>query len=292
MTLPNFLVIGAQRAGTSLLHTILAAHPEVCVPSERKEIQFFDRYFERGPSWYQDYFPPAGDAARYRAIGEATAGYLAHPDVPARVHALIPDCRLVAVLRNPVERAFSWYQYARRSRNEGRDLETFLEADPAVLDGGLYGRHLQRWFDHFPRASVKVMIYEELVQEPARELGGLAGFLGLERSWDDPAGLMARKVNTSEIPRFRAGFAAARRFGSYLMQRDVNWPTRIAKRLGVRQWFGTAARGPRSGLPPATRARLAAFYEHDVARLALLLQRDLDVWPLHGSRPAPEPGVP
>ena len=77
MTLPSFLVIGAQRAGTSLLHQILLAHPDVYVPAQRKEVHYFDRYFERGVEWYQSYFPAADAAGRYRAIGEITPDYLA-----------------------------------------------------------------------------------------------------------------------------------------------------------------------------------------------------------------------
>ena len=90
MSLPTFLVIGAQRAGTSLLHQILLAHPEVYVPRERKEVHYFDRYFERGVAWYEGYFPAADAARNYRAIGEITPDYLATEEAPARIHALLP----------------------------------------------------------------------------------------------------------------------------------------------------------------------------------------------------------
>ena len=95
MTLPNFLVIGAQRGGTTLLHRILDAHPEVYVPQRRKEIHFFDWYHERGADWYAGFFPGEG-TARYRAIGEVTPDYLFEPQTPHRIRALLPDCRFVA----------------------------------------------------------------------------------------------------------------------------------------------------------------------------------------------------
>ena len=85
MSLPDFLVIGAQRAGTSLLHQILLGHPEVYVPRERKEVHYFDRYFERGVAWYEGYFPAADAARSYRAIGEITPDYLATEEAPARI---------------------------------------------------------------------------------------------------------------------------------------------------------------------------------------------------------------
>jgi hypothetical protein len=275
MSLPDFLVIGAQRGGTSLLHQILLAQPDVYVPVQRKEVHYFDRYFERGPEWYQSYFPAADAVDRYRAIGEITPDYLATAEVPARIHALLPDCRLIAILRNPVDRAHSWYQYARRTRNEGRDFETFLREEPAALDWGRYHRHLQRYLALFPRQALLVLVYEELVRDPPAELGRLARFLGIATIPPDPD-LLGRRINPSELPRFRRGFALARRVGGLLARHDLNWPVRAAKRLGVRRWFGSST--PAAALSSADRERLAAFYADDVRKLGDLLQRDFDIW--------------
>jgi len=278
MTRPDFLVIGAPRAGTSLLHRILQAHDEVYVPTQRKEIQFFDRYFDRGPAWYERYFPPSREASAYRAIGEASPGYLAAAEAPARIHALIPDCRLIAILRNPVDRAHSAYQYARRSYNERADFETFLRHHPAVMEAGLYGKHVGLYLALFSRESLLVLLFEELIGDPARELDRLRSFLTLSHGWDDPRGLLEQKVNPSDVPRFRAAFATARRVGGFLMRHDVNWPVRMAKRAGVRKAFGRSAPAP--PVPAAMRARLAEFYRADVAELARLVRRDLRVWHL------------
>ena len=275
MSFPDFLVIGAQRAGTSLLHQILLAQPDVYVPVQRKEVHYFDRYFARGPEWYQSYFPAADAVDRYRAIGEITPDYLATAEVPARIRALLPACRLIAILRNPVDRAYSWYQYARRTRDERRDFETFLREEPAALDWGRYHRHLQRYLALFPREALLVLVYEELVRDPATELGRLARFLGIGTIQADPD-LLGQRINPSELPRFRRGFALARRAGALLTRHDLNWPVRAAKRLGVRRWFGRTA--PAAGLTSADRERLAAFYADDVRELGGLLQRDFDIW--------------
>lgn len=278
MSLPNFLVIGAPRAGTSLLHhKILLPHPEVYVPVQRKEVHYFDRYYERGLEWYQSYFP-SGEAEQFQAIGEVTPDYLATPEAPARIHALLPGCRLVAILRNPVDRAWSWYLHARRSRNEGRDFARFIEEDPAALSGGLYHQHLQRYLALFPRQQLLVLIYEELVENPGRELGRLAAFLGVGMIWSDPAALLHERVNPGETPRFAGTFALARRAAGALTRHDLNWPVRVAKQLGVRRWFGRTASEPT--LSAAERRRLADFYRDDVGELAALLERDLEVWPL------------
>jgi hypothetical protein len=276
VSLPNFLVIGAQRAATTLLHQLLLAHPDVYVPVRRKEIHYFDRYFERGVTWYEGYFPTADAARQYRAIGEITPDYLAIEAAPARIHGLLPACRLIAILRNPVDRAYSYYQHARRSRNERRDFQTFMREEPTALAWGLYHQHLQRYLALFSREALLVLVYEELVRDPGPELARLTRFLNVDMVWRDPAALFRERVNASEVPRFRHGFALARRAGAVLARHDLNWPVRMAKRIGARRWFGSSA--PEPSLPPADRARLAAYYQDDIRQLSGLLQRDFHIW--------------
>ena len=278
--LPNFLVIGAQRSGTTLLHRLLEAHPQVYVPTRRKEIHFFDRHHQRGARWYGAFFPAIDAAKGLVAIGEATPDYLATPEVAGRIHRLLPDCRLIAVLRSPIARAYSWYQYSRRSHGEERDLELFLSQDPTALDWGLYARHLERYLGLFPRSQLLILIYEELLAEPERELLRLRSFLGLDPdlAWPGARQLMAERVNTSSPPRFHRSFALARRLGSWLTRRDLDVAVRLAKRAGLRRLFG---KGPPAALmSAATRQRLAGFYADDVARLTALLGRDQPVWRL------------
>ena len=138
MTLPNFLVIGAQRAGTSLLHQIFLKNFEIYVPTRRKEVHFFDRYFDRGTAWYQRYFPTGESAQLYSSIGEITPDYLCTPEVPARIATTLLQCKLLVILRNPVCRAYSWYQYCCRTRNDQRTFSSFLRNDPTCLDWGVY----------------------------------------------------------------------------------------------------------------------------------------------------------
>jgi Sulfotransferase domain len=116
-SLPGFLIIGAQKAGTTALYAYLRWHPAVLGPSW-KEVSFFDRHYSRGEAWYRGQFPNAlrlqlverRSGAR-PIVGEASPSYLFHPLAPERVAALLPGARLVALVRNPVERAFSHYQH-------------------------------------------------------------------------------------------------------------------------------------------------------------------------------------
>src|SRR5947209_8592328 len=118
--LPNFLILGAQKAGTTALYAYLRWHPEITGPSF-KEVSFFDRHYARGERWYRAHFP----ARRRPFVGEASPSYLFHPLVPERVARLLPDARLVAILRNPVDRAFSHYQH---EVSLGREPLSFEEA--------------------------------------------------------------------------------------------------------------------------------------------------------------------
>jgi Sulfotransferase domain len=276
MTLPDFLVLGAQRAGTTLLHRILAAHPDIFVPNRRKEIHYFDRYFDRGVPWYQAFFPATEQACRYRAIGEVTPDYLFEREVPGHIHDLLPACRFIVSLRHPVARAYSAYLHAVRSYNEPRDPGRFFSEERATLERGLYSEQLARYFELFPRSAFLLLVYEELVADPAGQLARVATFLGVDRGWDEPGALLRERVNASEIPRFGAAFARARRFGALLTRHDLDWIVRLAKDSGISKLFGR--KGTDRQLPEPTRRMLEAFYRDEITTLEPILGHDLRRW--------------
>jgi sulfotransferase family protein len=278
VTLPSFLVIGAQRGGTTLLHRILDSHPEVYVPYRRKEIHFFDWYFDRGIQWYSKFFPPSHEALRYRAIGEATPDYMFDPRVPGRIHATRPDCRFVLSLRNPIARAFSWYRFCLRSVNEQRPPDQFFLQEKQCLQRGRYSEQLARYFALFPRDAFLILIYEELVADPRPQLEALANFLRLSRGWPDPSSLVQQQFNASEIPRFRAAFARAQRFGEFLTRNDLDWIVRLARQARIPQMFGKRTSTPQ--LSDRTQRTLAEYYADEVVTLEKMLGRRLDLWTL------------
>jgi Sulfotransferase domain len=201
--LPSFLVIGAQRAGTTSLFYYLCSHPDVARPVT-KEIHFFDDNYWREADWYRSFFALA--LGGKRVTGEATPYYLFHPAVPSRVAATIPDVKLVALLRNPVDRAYSHYHKMKRMSIERLSFRKALAAEERRLAGeeerlladpryrsrhhrrhayvgrGLYADQLERWLAAFPQDQLLVLLSEDFFARPAEVYGETLDFLDL-RPW-------------------------------------------------------------------------------------------------------------
>ena len=198
--LPDFLVIGAQKAGTTALYAYLRWHPGITGPSW-KEVSFFDRHWWRGEAWYRGQFPlRAGE----RLVGEASPSYLFHPLAPERARSLVPDVRLVALLRDPVDRAYSQYQHEVALGREPLSFEDALAAEDERLLGeierlvvdprafsrawwdhsyasrGRYAEQLERWLAAFPREQLLVVRTEDLGERPAETYASILAFLGAE----------------------------------------------------------------------------------------------------------------
>ena len=198
--LPDFLIIGAQKAGTTALYSYLRGHPRVTGPSW-KEVSFFDRHYARGAAWYRGNFPNALRARR-ALVGEASPSYLFHPLAPERVAALVPHARLIVLLRDPVDRALSHYHHevalgretlpfedalaCEEERTRG-EVERMLSNSAYFSDAwwnytylarGRYAEQLERWFASFPREQLLVLTSDELSDEPGAAYARVLEFLG------------------------------------------------------------------------------------------------------------------
>ena len=184
--LPEFLIIGGQRCGTTSLYRYLAAHPSVR-PATGKELQFFSLHHRRGERWYRAHFPVRPPGVR---SFEASPYYLFDPDVPARAAAMLPQAKFIALLRDPAERAYSHYLHSKAYGVEPLSFADALDAEPARLATGdhtarrrfsyvargRYAEQLSRWLDHIPRERLLVVRTEDLNAHYPQILG----FLGLD----------------------------------------------------------------------------------------------------------------
>lgn len=195
---PDFLIIGAQKAGTTALYDFIKQHPKVV--KKKLEVHFFDINFFLGVDWYQAQFAerPTPD----HIIGDKSPYYMFHPYVPERVHSLYPKVKIIAILRNPVDRAYSQYWMNVRSANETLSFEKALKAEHKRLKGendnikdptypcrnhrrfsylsrGIYVEQLRNWLTYFPREQLWVISSDDLRNDANTVLNQIFEFLGL-----------------------------------------------------------------------------------------------------------------
>ena len=282
--LPNFLGIGVPKAGSTWLYELLASHPEVWVPHEKREVQFFNMYFDRRVEWYMQFFPTENEASRYSAVGEVTPHYFYcdRARIKEVKRILGEDTRLILILRDPVERVYSHYWFLKRIKGLNLSFEDFLEKRPVVADWSSYACHLERWLEYFDRDQFLIMVFEKDLRSVKSAKLKLADFLGL--SVDQFPGEAGRDiVNKRHVPRYRKLYAWAVQVGHKLRDADMYWATTLARKFGVKNWFGNA-RLERKEMHPETRRRLEARYQPEIAELEEMTDMDLSLW-LDGVKP-------
>ncbi|VEP16411.1 conserved hypothetical protein [Hyella patelloides LEGE 07179] len=274
--LPSFLGIGAMRSGTTWLDNILRSHPDIYLPERRKEIHFFDLYYDKGINWYQDFFPTEEQRQNYQQIGEITPAYLYLPEIPSRIKDSIPNCRFLVILRNPVDRAYSHYGFWVKNSAEKRAFEDLLEQEPEIIGKGMYYQQFERYLQHFPRESFLVLIFEEITQNPLPALEQLSKFLAVDSHKFDLS-TTSQKKNASASVLFPQARALACKFRDFLRNNDIDWLWNLAKSSGVNQIFETTGK-PLPPLNREIRAKLIDRYSSDVSNLEKLLDIDFSLW--------------
>ncbi|MBL9141618.1 MAG: sulfotransferase, partial [Phycisphaerae bacterium] len=237
MRLPDFVVIGAKKAGSTWLDHALRSHPRIALPAERKEVAFFDLYYERGLEWYAQFFDdlPSGSL-----VGESTPEYLHHPLAPDRIARDLPQAKLIAILRSPIDRVYSEWSHHVMRFAEQRTFEQFVREQPEVLAKSEYAAQLERFAHARQHGRLHVVILEEALRDPASTLDALGRYLGV-----DAQGFAVRtqdRANESYRPRFRRGFALARSFSDWMRARELDALSNLAIRLGARRLFGRRGR--------------------------------------------------
>jgi hypothetical protein len=273
--LPNFLVIGAMRSGTTWLDRILRTHNQVYLPKRRKEIHFFDSHFCRGLAWYEQFFPASDQISEFKWIGEITPKYIYDEQVPARIKQYIPDCKFIAILRNPVDRAYSHYGLSVRDRKESRTFSEYMEQEPDVFKRGLYGEQIQRYFTYFPEDNFLFLIFETAINQPDQAIRKIASFLKIDNDGFKINKVLKRE-NKSHIPYLRQLNVSFRQLGRFCRNKDLDWIVNIGKSLNLKGLVGS--RGELPPLDPPIRALFLEKYKSDIGLLETLIKEDLNIW--------------
>jgi hypothetical protein len=277
--LPDFVIIGATKSATTWLSSNLGAHPQVFLPSP--ELHYFSRHYDRGEAWYRAHF--AGARAD-QSIGEKSASYLPDAQTPRRLHLLLPGAKLIAQLRNPIERAYSDYCMHYRRGQVTKAIDRYLDPArtpiPRLLDDGFYHRHLMTFMRVFPTTQVHVLLYDDIRRRPGDVFREVCSFLALDDTIAPRS--VERRVKDKDTPVIPP---SARRLLAQL--KELVRPYRQTRAFAaIRSLFARTLRYP--PLTPELRERLAALYADDVACLSELLGRDLSTW----LRERPNDGAP
>ncbi|HAQ70446.1 MAG TPA: sulfotransferase [Flavobacteriales bacterium] len=210
---PNFLVIGAARSGTTLLHEMLLEHPRVFLPKNKQpEPHFFlkSKEFEKGTEYYlKNTFSEV--LPNHLAVGEISTSYLFGVEVPRRIWEFNPEMKLICILRNPTDRAFSNYWHSRKNGFEELSFkEALIESESrtkllrqelqeiapfAYLGRSQYAEQLQRYLNYFPSNQILVLIFEEFILEPKKGLKEIFSFLGVDEEYE--VSVSGKNINAS-----------------------------------------------------------------------------------------------
>ncbi len=276
--LPNFLMIGAMKTGTTSLWHYLRSHPQIFM-SDVKEVMFFDprHKWDRGIDWYERQFEQAPEQAV--ALGEASTSYTKFPvvrEVPSRIASVLPDVSLIYMVRHPVERMQSHYLYALSRGKESRPIEQAFAEDPAYLDISRYALQLEQYEPYFSRDQFLLLDSRDLRNDRVETLRRVFGFIGVDDTW--VPSVVDREFFRSEDRRMQAAYSPRLRRMPRLRTISKRVPEPV-KAL-ARKLTSDPVDVQRARISDDLRRRLEDSLREDVAKLRRFMPDGFDGWGL------------
>src|SRR5215210_1543732 len=290
MTMPNFLIIGAMKSGTTALYYYFEQHPEIYM-SPVKEPNFFSSQEQENAAdtvtqigTYQHLFRGASGE---KAIREASHSYLYEPSAAAEIRRYVPEAKLIAILRSPIDRAYSHFLHMVRSGTEPLDdfAQVLREEEAGIhkerifqdyIGRGLYYNQLKRYFGTFPREQIRVYLYEDLTDAPVSTVQDTFRFLKVDDSFVPDVSL---RRNVSGHPRYKTLDRLLRSQSRIKHAAKIYLPARLRWRLS--EAFDDLKTRNLIAPPPLqseVRRQLMGVYREDILNVQELIHRDLSGW--------------
>lgn len=275
-TLPNLIIIGAQKCATSSLHYYLGLHPEISM-SREKELNFFirERNWHKGIEWYKSNFTGKG-----RILGEASPSYTTFPflsGVPERMYSVVPDAKLIYMVRDPIDRAISHYIHNYASRLEERSIEeAFVDLDnnPYIFLGKYY-MQIEQYVDYFPKSNILIVTQEDLYSERGLTLQKVFGYLNVDQTFYSPKFTSTEHRSVEKRRRNRIGL-----FLKWLSKTSIAtiFSTHVRMNIGRVLYIPFSTKIETPVLNSALKAQLIAYFKDDINRLREFTGCDFETW--------------
>lgn len=280
--LPNFIIIGAGKCGTTSLHHYLNQHPQVYL-CPQKETYFFvpEHIRSKLQPWgavtdFNDYTNLFKDASQDNVIGEISTTYYRHAEAAKQIYQTLPQVKIIAILRDPANRAFSDYQMHFRKGNEKRDFALLISPENRFIKPGFYYSELIPYFEVFPQEQIKILLFTDLVKKPTAFIEDLFKFIEVDPQFTPDT---SKKSRTGGLPK------------NNTLNNLLTKPNPLRKLtasilslfipLSIRQKIRSSL--VKQNIQPAklsteARQQLIEIYRYDVLKLQELIERDLSIW--------------
>jgi len=275
--LPNLIVIGAQKSGTTSLHYYLGLHPQISM-SREKELEFFmeDRNWHKGIEWYKSHFMTGA-----KVRGESSPNYTAYPmwdGVPERMHSVIPDTKLIYILRDPIERMLSQYVQYRSVGLDDKPVEIAFESldnDNTYARRSRYFMQLQQYLKYFSSSKILVITAEDLLNERRKTLEKVFAFLSVDKTFYSPKFLNIKHGSGRRRQKNRIGLLL-----KHFAESDIAkvFSTDMRMKIGQVIELAFSTEIPRPVLDESLRAKLISFFKKDTDRLREFTGSDFSAW--------------
>lgn len=279
---PHFIIIGAGKCGTTSLHDYLNQHPDIYI-CPKKETFFFidDKARENSRKWgsvttLQEYIDLFAEAPESAILGEISTNYYACPESAELIKRTIPDVKIIAILRDPSERAFSSYQMFIRNGHERRSFAEVITAKTQHITRGFYYQELLPFFQIFPAQQIKILLFDDLIKDQTKFLQDLFEFVGVRQDFLPDVSKRGREGGVPQnhwLHRLLTKKNLLRTSIASLLK--LIFPLEKRQQLREKLLRHNIAKNK---LDPALRAQLIDLYRDDIIQLQIMINRDLSAW--------------